>query len=203
MSQEARPPASLNDAREQTVASLSTHFANDAITLEELERRIELAYRARSATELQALTSDLETGASRVPAPVAGAPVAAPFGGRLSGRAAGALATRDRVVAIMSETSRGGLWPVPQRLEVRLVMAAAKIDLTTSPLPPVMDIDVHAVMSSLHLIVPPGVHVVNHVGAFLGSVTVDLGESVAIPHGAPVVRLVGGAFMSEVKVRGR
>lgn len=205
MSTEPRPPMSLTDARERTVEALSRHFANDALTLEELERRIELAYRSKSMTELQALTSDLDsaTGAARLPVP-AGAPALPDVVGRRRRLPLDAItATRDRIVGIMSDTQRGGIWPVPQRLEIRLIMASSRIDLTQSPLPPVMDIDVHAIMSSLRLIVPPGIHVVNHMGAFMGSVHVDTGAPVTIPHGAPVVRLTGGAMMSEVKVETR
>ena len=202
---ESRPPLSLADARERTVQALSTHFANDALTLEELERRLELAYRARSVTELDALTADLDAaiGAGRVPAPVRGAPPAgAPASTRspAARRSADVPATRERIVAIMSETNRGGLWPVPQRVDVRLVMASCRLDLTASPLPPVMDIHVHAVMSQLHVLVPPGVHVVNHIGVFLGSVGVELETGSAVPHGAPVVRLTGGVVMGEVRV---
>lgn len=195
---EPRAPLSLADARERTVDALSTFFANDALTLEELERRIELAYRATSLTELQTLTSDLGPAGAVARAP-AGDAAARPLPTRPAGTPMPA--TSERIVGIMSENHRGGVWPVPQRLEVRLLMANSRIDLTQSALPPVVDIHVRAVMAALEVRVPPGVHVVNHMGAFMGAVRVESVAPVPVPHGAPVVRLTGYAVMSEVKVK--
>ncbi len=195
---DARPPVSLADARERAVNALSVHFANDAITLEELERRIELAYRATNAVELEALTSDLVV--ARVPA-VQPAP-AVPPPARVP-RAALDLPIHDRVVAIMSETHRQGAWPVPQQLETLIVMGNTRIDLTQSVLPPVMEIHVSCLMGALEVRVPPGVHVLNHVGAFMGNVSVELETPGRVPSDAPVVRLSGWTCMGEVKVRER
>src|SRR5436190_22561840 len=68
---EQRPLVSLADERERVVQQLSDHFANDRLSLEELETRIELAYKASSTADLQRLTADLPSvAASPVPAPV-------------------------------------------------------------------------------------------------------------------------------------
>src|SRR5512142_1772664 len=96
---DARPPVSLAEARERAVSALSTHFANDAITIDELERRLELAYRTTSAAELEALTADLVFTAAPTPAKRA---VPAPA----ASRAVLDLPPHDRLVTIMSETRR-------------------------------------------------------------------------------------------------
>jgi hypothetical protein len=47
------------------IEQLSAHFANDELTLEDLERRIERVYKATTPAELDRITADL----SRSPAP--------------------------------------------------------------------------------------------------------------------------------------
>ncbi len=191
---DAQPPVSLAQARERAVNALSVHFANDAISLEELERRIELAYRATSGAELDALTADLV-----VAPPATNRPVPA----RSVPRAVMEPPMYERVVAILSETQRRGAWPVPQELEAAVIMGSCHIDLTQSVLPPVVEITVRCIMGSLVVYVPPGVHVLNHVGAFMGSVSVTLESTVRVPPDAPVVRLRGGVVMGEVQGRER
>lgn len=181
----------MEQARERTIDVLSTHFANDGITLDELERRLELAYRARSMADLAALTSDLEPSPSSA--------VAAPASPSVSAIAP----DRDRLVSIMSETQRRGVWAAPQRLEVVAVMSDTLIDLTQATLPSgIIDIRVKAMMAAVKIIVPPGVRVANRMGNFMASVHVDPDEGPARPD-LPVIRLSGWAMMSEVKTKTR
>ncbi len=60
------PLSTLSRAREQKISELSQHFANDDLSLDELERRIEQVYKAASVSELDAITSDLRV--SQLPA---------------------------------------------------------------------------------------------------------------------------------------
>src|SRR5256885_17237610 len=94
---EQRPVVSLVDERERVIQQLSDHFANDRLSLDELEARMDLAYKAATVTDLQRLTADLPTVAAAAPVPVA-APA-----GELAGFAPG----RERLVAVMS----GDGWP--------------------------------------------------------------------------------------------
>jgi len=48
------PIASLARAREQKISELSQYFANDDLSLDDLERRIERVYRAANVLELDA-----------------------------------------------------------------------------------------------------------------------------------------------------
>src|SRR3954468_10551628 len=152
---EHRPPVSMEQARERTIDLLSTHFANDALTLEELERRMELAYRATSMTELAALTSDLEVAA---PAAVSRTEPEASLAITLD---------HDRLVSVMGETQRRGTWAVPQHLDVVAIMSDTLIDLTHASLPTgIIDIHVKALMASVRIIVPSGVRIANRMSAF-------------------------------------
>src|SRR5215472_10207153 len=108
---EQPPIVSLTDERERVIQQLSEHFANDRLSLDELESRIELAYKAPTIGDLRRLTADLPSGAA--------APVPAP----LPPEESVALAPdRERVWSVMSETRRGGGWAVPQRLDLVAVM---------------------------------------------------------------------------------
>src|SRR3954463_4054331 len=130
-SPEQRPPVvSLADERERVVQQLSEHFANDRLSLEDLESRMELTYKASSVAELQRLTADLPSAA------VAPAPEAPPQEIATLGR------DRDRGYAVMSETSRRGAWLVPQRLDLIALMSDTTIDLTQAVLPTGI-IDIH------------------------------------------------------------
>src|SRR5437868_13938794 len=68
---EQRPVASLVDERERVIQQLSDHFANDRLSLDELEARMDLAYKAATVTDLQRLTADLPSVTAAAPVPVA------------------------------------------------------------------------------------------------------------------------------------
>lgn len=182
----------LETQRERTVELLSKHFAHDNLTLDELERRIERAYRARSHAELQDLVRDLaqdpvELSQRRsVPVPEAFAPES------------------DRILSVMTETKRRGVWRPARQLELWSVMSDTRLDFTEAMLSPgVTEIDISAVMTAIRVIVPPGVRVVVQTNAIMSSIS---DESIEPPHvgsGAPVLRLTGFAVMSEIKVRVR
>jgi hypothetical protein len=184
-------PLAIGVARERTIERLSAHFANDRLSIDELDMRLERAYAATSLAELDALTADLPDTASTA------VEQDAPALSRALDRYEGP----SHIRAIMSETRRGGLWIVPPELDVNAFMANITLDLRSAMLSPgVTDIDLTAVMASVQLLLPPGVRVVENVRAFMASVTDDSYSDVANPS-APVIRLTGRAVMSEVKVR--
>ncbi|HTR77840.1 MAG TPA: DUF1707 domain-containing protein [Gemmatimonadaceae bacterium] len=182
------PIVSLSAARERTIETLSTLFANDDLSMEELDRRLEAAYRARSIEELQVLTAD-----ARGPAAAGG-----PAGTALANPDPPA---HDRLVAIMSESTRRGLWAVPQRLDVLALMSQATIDLSRASLPGgIIDIRVKAMIANVKIILPPGIRVASRIGNVMASVSTDDElDHTAPARDAPVIRLSGWALMSEVK----
>jgi hypothetical protein len=184
-------PLAIGTARERTIERLSAHFANDRLSIDELDVRLERAYAATSLAELEALTADLPD--THLPA--------------VDERASSSSRSLERyegpthIRAIMSETRRGGLWVVPPELDVKAVMANITLDLRSAMLAPgVTDIDVKAVMASVQILLPPGVRVIENLRAFMASVTDDSYSDVSNPS-SPVIRLTGRAFMSEVRVR--
>lgn len=202
MSDAPLPVPSFSRAREQKIEELSSHFANDDLSLDDLERRIERVYKATSLAELDAITADL-----RAMMPPAGSAVARRSEAAAAAPAAVARSEETRLLAIMGETRRMGRWAVPQRMRVLAIMSDTKLDLTQAVLPPgVVDLHVSAVMSNVKITVPEGMRVINEMHAIMASVNSHADE---LPRPGeregllPVVRLTGTAVMAEVRVRVR
>jgi hypothetical protein len=185
-----QPPISLSQARDRVIDALSTYFAQDHLSMEELERRLEGAYKATTLADLDALTADLRGPVS----PDARHAVALPAG------TAPLVVERERVVAIMSESKRGGLWNVPQELDVLALMADTTLDVTHAQLPSgIIDVRLRAMMATVKIILPPGVHLVNRLHAYMSSVNNELDDTSPLA-GASVIRLSGWSMMAEVKI---
>lgn len=183
------PVVSLERERERTIELLSQHFAHDNLSLDELDRRMEQVYRARTVPALRELTKDLPASAAEaeekraVALPDAFAP------------------EQGRIVSIMAETKRRGVWRPPKKLDVWCIMSDTKLDLTEAQLADgVTEIHLRAVMASVRIIVPPGVRVVVQPSAFMSAVTDDLTDQPPVGSGAPVIRITGPAIMAELKV---
>jgi len=199
MADSSVPVPSLSRAREEKISELSTHFANDDLSLEDLERRIERVYKAASVAELEDITADLRRATtSNVPFSV---------GKSSSKKVAGRkyeLASA-RLLSLMSSTRRVGRWAVPQKLDVVAIMSDTKIDFTHAAMPGGMvDVHIRAIMASCKLVVPPNVRVINETHSVMSNVRSRADE--LLPDGAlttldsPVIRLTGLALMSDVRI---
>jgi Cell wall-active antibiotics response 4TMS YvqF/Domain of unknown function (DUF1707) len=195
------PLPALNRAREQKISELSQHFANDDLSLDDLERRIERVYKAASVSELDAITSDLR---APLPAP---ANLSVPSSASMTNAPAypspGVPMRGTRILAVMSESKRTGRWLVPPRVDVVSLMADTKIDLTSAVLPPGgAEFHVRSIWAACKIIVPPEMRVINEMHAIMASVTskADEMDAAGMVHRGPTLRLTGTAFMAEVKV---
>lgn len=184
--------------REQIVQRLCSHFASNHLTMDELEQRIDRAYKAPSVAELDAL--------------VAGLPVLAEDPVRTTSAAmapssASALATvpeRDVLIGIMSGHTRRGPWAVPRHLKVFTVMGGIVLDLREALIAPgVSEIEITAVMAGVEVFVPPGVRVECTGSAFMGAFEVDQRAQWMAAGEDRVVRVTGFAFMAGVEVKVR
>lgn len=198
MADSSVPVPSLSRAREQKISELSTHFANDDLSLEELERRIERVYRASNVTELEEITADLRRAVA-APAPM---PVGA---SRSSAVATSYELASTRLLSLMSSTRRVGRWAVPQTLKVVAIMSDTKIDFTHAVMPGgVVNVHIRVMMASCKLVVPPNVRVINEMHSVMSNVRSRadelLPEGVLATSDAPVIRLTGVALMSDVNV---
>jgi hypothetical protein len=201
-------PVPLERERELTIQLLTDHFAQDNLSVDELERRIALVFQAKSVPALRDLTKDLASAA----------PEAQPERkGKGKGKSRDKVATvgeaplpeafapeRDRIVSVMAQTRRHGLWQLPRHLDLWSVMSETHLDLTEARLSPgVTEIHVRAVMATVKVIVPPGVRVVVQPSAFMADVSDEILSQPPVGSQAPVVRITGPVFMAELKVRVR
>lgn len=200
------PPArSLAPAeREAAVERLCAHFARDALTDTELERRLDLAYAARTTAELASLEADLpalEGSAAAVPgSPTSPAPSgseAPPASPVASGRPA---ADHDLVVSVWGSTERKGGWTPPRRLTALSVMGGTELDFREAEFATrEVSVRVVAVMGGVDVIVPPGVRVEWTGIALMGGVATPERMNPPAPD-APVVRISGLVCMGGVDV---
>ena len=191
------PVVSLERERERTIALLSEHFAQDNLSLEELEARIEQSYRAASVANLRELTKDLPSEPSETP------PVQQ-RGGRPAPVPEIYAPERDRIVSVMAQTKRRGTWQPPRHLDLWSVMSEVNLDLTQARLSPgVTEIHLRAIMATVKVIVPPGVRVVVQPSAFMAEVSDEALNPPPVGSNAPVIRITGPVVMAELKVRVR
>ena len=202
---EQMPPSSraLSAARESAIALLTDRFADDTLTVEEFEARLERLSAARSSEELDAVMRDLVLPYGGSPTPMA--PDAAEAylpPQRYTAGAEQGVAPRDgRIFAILSNTHRTGRWIVPRFSDVDVVMGEVMIDLREAVLPPGdCEIAIFAGLGALKVLVPPGVIVDEAVSSFMAEVKNDAAYDPQAP-GAVRVRLTGTAVMAEVGVR--
>jgi hypothetical protein len=191
----------LAAVRERTIESLGRHFAQDHISLEELERRLEGAYRCNVPSELVALTHDLPA----ISLDAAGvAPASTPAGvaaepGRPQARS-GLAPDHQRMLCLMSSKKMEGYWEPPRHLDVAAIMSETVLDFTAARVPPVVEIRLSALMAQVRIIVPEGARVIESVSAFMAEIGNDApwdGEQ----HDGPLIRVSGTAVMADVKVR--
>ncbi len=186
--------ARVHDARERAIAALSDGFANDALDVDEFERRVTLAHTSESAEEIAALTADLpasSTALAASPSPtVALATTPADDG-----------ATPETVYAIFGGVERRGSWTVPRRWRVVATFGGAQLDLREARFPTgVIDLEVRAVFGGVQIIVPPGLAVEVQGTAIMGGFQ-NVNRAPAHPDpDAPLLRIHGLAFMGGVDI---
>lgn len=205
MESRTQRPISLDQAREKAIDLLSECFAQDRITMEDFERRVTLAQEAGSLPELGKALEGLRGRAQGVVE--AGAVQA----GNLAAVArmgadlpAGRIRPTDRAVAVFSETKRSGPWIPARRNTVAAVMGSMVLDLREALLGPGETLfTVTAVMSSVEVVVPPGLHIECSGSAILGSFEQRGIRSVLASGDMPLVRIDGFAVLSSVEIEYR
>jgi hypothetical protein len=175
------------------IPALTDAFANDVISVAELEDRLEKVYRATTAAEAEALV----VGLQRAPAPADRAP-----GDSIALRDPSLERDSQRLNSILSSQSRRGVWTVPRRLDVFALFSDTVIDLTHASLPQdIVELHVRVIFASVRIVVPPGMRVVNRVGAFAANVESEPALDLApmIP-GSPVIRVSGSATFANLEI---
>ena len=171
----------VSDAdREGAALALRDAAADGRLTLDELTKRLDGAYGAKTRDDLDRVLHDLQARAAPQPP-----------------------STRPRrrwLLAVMGGTDLRGRFRVEDGLRVVAVMGGANIDLRQAELTrPELTITVFSLMGGVNVVVPPGVEVDGHsVFAIMG------GRHIRVPDdyvpGAPRIRVRGLAVMGGLNV---
>jgi len=189
--------------REAAVDRLCAHFAQDNLAESELERRLDLAYGAKTRADLMVLERDLpELG--QIPESTAVAPLtsAASVSSAPAALVDPNRVVRDRefMVSIMGGQERKGSWTPARTIRTLTVMGSGGLDFRDA-LFATNEVTVHlvAVMGGVEIIVPPGVRVEWDGIAIMGGV--DVADPVQPPGpDAPVIRITGLVCMAGLDV---
>lgn len=188
-------PRQVEEQRTRVIDALTEHFAQDNLTMEELEQRLDQAYAASTAAALTAVLADLPslTPGSTAVAAAQTAPTV---------RAEEGYASRT-LFALMSGITRRGVWTVPRELNTIALMGGLELDFRSARLTEqVTVINILALMGGVVLTIPPGVRVESEGFAIMGGFDDGRGHASTDPN-APLIRLKGLAIMGGVEVRVR
>lgn len=184
------------EERQAAVDRLCAHFARDAMNTTELERRLDIAYAARTRAELVALERDLPALRSETrraePAPVTTASVPVD--------PARPVQESDLIVSIWGATERKGGWIPPRRLNAVTVMGGTDLDFRQATFATeTVSIRLLTLMGGVDIVVPPGVRVEWGGIALMGGVSTPEPGTPPAPD-APVIRISGLVCMGGVDV---
>lgn len=148
-------PTGLSRRRDEIVERLCEHFAQDDITVEEFEQRLDAAHAASTGAELNALLSGLPAR------PAAGR--ATPAEGERDTTARPARTgpaeyrgTPDIVVGVLGGAERRGAWTPSSRVVAMGVMGGVDLDFREARLRPgVTEVIVVGFMGGVDIVVPP------------------------------------------------
>jgi hypothetical protein len=193
--------APLDDARREAIRMLCLAQAEDRLSVEAFESRLEQVKHAPNEATLAAILADLEPSGA-FPSPV--------FTGRYP------LAKTDhtavaapvspaeylRLSSVFASTKRAGSWTVPFHLEGKVLMGDLTLDLRDAVFgADVVDIEVDVVFGSFTLIVPAGTQVENEIHETLSSSTHSTRSARGASPNGLLIRLTGRALLASVDVK--
>jgi hypothetical protein len=177
--------------RDRTVARLSDAYARDALTMRELELRMEAVYRAVDHSDLTRLTSDLPSDGS-------------PVGNTSTGLIRGA---RQGVNATFSTVDGGRLTVMPTLFDIRALFGSVELDFRDTEFQPgVTEISIHGTLGNIEIKLPAHVEVEqmgDHTFCSVSQKDKRFKDSRGWNPTAhrSIVRFTGHSFMSNIEIR--
>ena len=188
----------LATTRQQAIDALCEHFANDALSVEDFERRVDRAHKAESTDELRKLLADLPSG----DLPVRREDVAETAVERARASVpASRVKERGFMVAALGGVERKGRW-IPARQNYAIaVMGGVCLDFREALLPPgETEVWIFTAMGGGEIIVPPGLTVESDGVAILGGFEHREDAVLSPDPDAPILRIRGLTIMGGVEV---
>ncbi len=192
-----RDPSSLrvSDADRHQVAEVLREAAGEGrLDLDELDERLEAAYRAKTYADLVPITADLPVRPSTAPLTPRPAPVPATAGPRY-----------ETSIAIMSETKRVGSWQVQDGHTAFALMGSVRLDLRQASFAaPEVTITANAIMGEVKIVVDSRTVVVVEGLGVMGEFQEQRPRAAEeVAPDSPVLRVKGLALMGSVTVQRR
>lgn len=199
---------SLRERRTQVIADLSHAFARNDLDVDELDRRMEVAHRALTVAELDALVVDVPGARLSAPASDSKAITVRSLTSPTSGLQVGVAphrADKQTMFAVMGGVQRTGRWAVPNRLVIHCLMGGVTLDFREADLAPgVTELQVSCLMGGVEIIVPPDLNVEVSGSAILGGFDQEHpGADGLTVEPIATLRITGVAFAGGVGVETR
>ena len=202
----------LKAARQATIDRLCERFAQDGLSMQDFERRLDLAHQATSTTELASLVADFTPRAvaprARTPDVVAPAPGAGSEA-RADMVPADMVPDRQFMAGVLGASTRGGAWIAPRETYAVAMMGGVELDFREARFGPgVTKVTVLAFWGGVEVVVPPGLRVECNGAGILGGFAHEPDERMEAQLGAddpelPILRVNGVALMGGVSVSTR
>ncbi len=192
--------------RQEAIDRLAEAFAQDALAVDEFERRVELVHEAESASELREILADLPSSAPP-PAPVpsgetrpAPRPSPAPYPA-LEGLH---VPENALIMGALGGAVRRGRWVPARRTKAIGILGGVELDFREAMLPPgVTEVQCFAFWGGVEIVVPPNVSVECDGIGILGGFEQKHEAPLLTDPDAPVIRIRGVAIMGGVEVSAR
>lgn len=194
----AQPPAPVTFARRKwVIEALCEAYAQDRLTVEELEDRLDRANRVRTGGELDGLIEDLDLKGWHGPDERVSVTSARDGGAETAVQVPG----RQLVVGFWSGTTRRGRWVPARRLSATAFQGGVELDFRDAVLAPgLYEIRVTAVMGGVQVVVPPGLSLDTSGFALMGGFEESPEAGPPPVADGPVLRIRGFAFMGGVHI---
>ncbi len=200
----------LESARREAVRLLCRAQADDRLSVEAFQSRLEQVEHAPNRATLAAILADFEdvglpspTGVTRYPvAPVDPTGLVSAEHHEIAGADPVSPAEYLRVSSVFASSKRAGAWTVPLEIEGMVLFGELVLDLRDAVFgADVVDIVVNVKVGSFELIVPAGTQVENEIEETLSSSSHSTRSARGARPNGLLVRLRGKAWLASVDVK--